>query len=102
MVSSVRRSTNKGGIAEAFRFGLGAGAGFFLIKVVSVIIGLAFIVPGALLLLKENKKSIEERQTSNYILPIVLIGVGVIVGGGIGIGILFQGLSDVASTFEDA
>lgn len=75
-------------IASGFGLGLGAG----LSMIIYIVIGLAFLIPGAILLGREKKKPKEQRNGALVVVAYVLIVLGVICGLGLGAGFLLSNL----------
>ena len=75
-------------VATGFGVGLGAG----LSMIIYVIIGLAFLIPGAILLGREKKKPADQRNGAMVVVAYVLIVLGVICGLGLGAGFLLSNL----------
>jgi uncharacterized membrane protein YhaH (DUF805 family) len=80
-------------MANSFRSlvksGLGLGVGLFLARILFVLVGLAFFVPGYTLYTKQKK------EESLDILPLLLMGIGVVVMGGAGFEILLGASGDL-------
>lgn len=72
--------------------GFGLSFGIYGAQILFMLIGLAFFIPGYLML-KENKKS-DNKDLSKNIGAIILIGLGVLIMGGLGFGTLLDSLSD--------
>lgn len=56
-----------------FKAGFGTSAGF----ATTLLIGMAFAVPGLVLVMKENKKPQESRNTATLIIGFLLLFIGV-------------------------
>ncbi len=72
--------------------GFGLSFGIYGAQILFMLIGLAFFIPGYLML-QENRKS-GEKDTGKNIGAIILIGLGVLIMGGLGFGVLLDSLSD--------
>jgi hypothetical protein len=73
------------------KFGFFTGLGSWLSLMVFIFIGLLFFIPGLIIVMKQNKKTKEERNKSLLVLGFVLMGLGVVVGMGMGL-FLFSSL----------
>lgn len=81
---------------DFFKFGLGAGLGAGVSTMLFILVGLAFFIPGVVLLGNERKKPEKERDQTHMIGAYILMGIGVVVGLGIGASFLFSNiLTDV-------
>jgi hypothetical protein len=70
--------------------GFGLGFGLQLSNILFIIIGAAFFIPGYILLMK-NKKEKDSDQTT----PLVLMGIGVLIMGGLGFGLFSENLGEL-------
>ena len=84
-----RRMTGAGAIGNAFKVGLGAGFGFGLSQIVFLLLGMAFFLPGLIMLSKERKKAKGEKNSTNMYIAYALMAVGCVLGLGLGAGFLF-------------
>lgn len=84
-------------MGDAFKFGFGAGIGIALANIIFLLLGMAFFIPGLLMLAKERKKKEEEKNRKNLITAYALMAVGCVLGLGLGAGFLF---SNILSEFE--
>lgn len=71
------------------KMGFGVGLGVFASQIIFILIGLAFFLPG-LMLVKKKEKNPED--TTSYYGGIALMVIGVVVMGGIGLGYLIENL----------
>jgi hypothetical protein len=78
-----------GPIANAFKFGLGAGVGFGLSHMIFLLVGMAFFFPGLIMLSKERKKPAQQKNTTNIYIAYALMAIGCVLGLGLGAGFLF-------------
>jgi hypothetical protein len=76
----------------AFKFGLGAGLGAGISTMVFILLGMAFFIPGVILLSSERKKPNEEKSEGKLIGAYVLMGLGAILGLGMGASFIFSNL----------
>ena len=60
----------------------------------ALLLGLAFGIPGVILVTRENEKPKSQRNTSLLILGFVLMALGVIFGLGLNAGGLFEGIAN--------
>jgi len=81
-----------GTIKDAFKFGFGAGFGISLAQILFLLVGMAFFIPGLVMLSKERKKPKNEKDTTSLIIAFVLMGIGSVVGLGLGAGVLFSSI----------
>jgi hypothetical protein len=74
--------------------GFGISVGFLLARMIFVLIGMAFFIPGYLMF---KKSSSDEKDSSSRIGGMVLMGIGVVIMGGIGFGALLDSADDMFS-----
>jgi len=60
-------------------------------QILFILLGLAFFVPGYMLYMKDKKSP----DSTNKILSIALMVIGVIIMGGLGFGFLLDNMSDM-------
>ncbi len=72
--------------------GFGLSVGIFAAQMIFLVIGLAFFIPGFMMWNTESKKF--AKDTAKQTGAIVLMALGVVLMGGVGFGILMEGLSD--------
>lgn len=77
---------------EIVKFGFGAGLGMILINMLFISIGLAFFIPGLMMLSAERKKPPEEKNNTKLYTAYALMVLGCIFGLGLGAGFLFSEL----------
>jgi hypothetical protein len=88
----------KGGlISNSFKIGLGAAFGFALVNILFIFVGSIFFIPGLLMLKKEKKKPMGERDMNKMIIAYILMGLGSILGFGLGASVLIK---SILSDFE--
>jgi predicted transporter len=73
--------------------GFGLSIGLMLGQILFILLGLAFFVPGYMLYMKDKKSP----DSTNKILSIALMVIGVIIMGGLGFGFLLDNMSDMFS-----
>jgi hypothetical protein len=73
------------GIGGYVRMGVGLGAGFAIVNIVLLVIGLAFLIPGAIMASKELKKEKGERDNTKLYAGIALCVVGAVLTLGAGL-----------------
>jgi|LauGreSuBDMM15SN_2_FD.fasta_scaffold17138_1 predicted transporter len=71
--------------------GFGLSIGLMLGQILFILLGLAFFVPGYMLYMKDKKSP----DSTNKILSIALMVIGVIIMGGLGFGFLLDNMSDM-------
>ncbi len=82
-----------GGIlSNSFKVGLGAGVGFGLSSILFLLVGMAFFVPGLIMLSKERKASPQEKNTTNLYIAYALMIIGSIIGLGLGASFIFENI----------
>jgi len=75
--------------------GFGISIGMFLAQMIFILIGMAFFIPGFILL---KKSSSDKNETSgSQIGGVVLMALGVIIMGGLGFGFLLDSVGDMFS-----
>jgi hypothetical protein len=75
--------------------GFGISIGMFLAQMIFVLVGMAFFIPGFILL---KKSSSDKNETSgSQIGGVVLMALGVIIMGGLGFGFLLDSVGDMFS-----
>ncbi len=80
-----------GMIKNYIKMGFGLGTGVFLAQILFILLGLAFFLPGLMLVKNSNKGESQEKQTSYYG-GIALMVVGVAIMGGLGFGFLVDSI----------
>jgi len=73
------------------KYGFFTSLGSWLSLMIFTCIGLLFFIPGLIIVMKQNKKTKEERKQGLVVLGFVLMGIGMIVGLGMGL-FLFSSL----------
>jgi hypothetical protein len=63
----------------------------------ALVLGLAFGIPGLILVARENSKSKSQRSTPLLVLGFILMALGVIFGLGLNAGGLFEGIANQIS-----
>jgi hypothetical protein len=63
----------------------------------ALLLGMAFAIPGVILVTRENRKPKSKRNTSLLILGFILMALGVIFGLGLNAGGLFEGIANQVS-----
>jgi predicted transporter len=71
--------------------GFGISVGMFLAQMIFILIGMAFFIPGYLMVKKADK----EKSEGSKIGGIILMGLGVVVMGGAGFGLLMDSVGDM-------
>jgi hypothetical protein len=69
-------------ILNLAKTGFGLGLGFYALQIITLLIGMAFFIPG-LKMVRQSKER-NEGTSNNYIIGMILLVVGVVVMGGIG------------------
>lgn len=69
--------------------GFGLGLGVFASQIIFILIGIAFFLPGLMLVKKKDKNP---EDTTSYYGGIALMAVGVAIMGGLGFGLLVDNL----------
>jgi hypothetical protein len=72
--------------------GFGLGFGLYAAQIVFLLIGAAFFIPGYIMLQDKNK---QKATISEKIVPLFLMGIGVLIMGGLGFGFLVENLGDI-------
>ena len=72
---------------------VGTGGGLTAIAG-ALLLGLAFGIPGFILVTRENEKPKSQRNTGMLVLGFILMALGVIFGLGLNAGGLFEGIAD--------
>jgi len=78
-----------------FKTSFAAGLGIFSSLIPLMFIGLLFFAPGLYLYGREKKKPQGQRNNVMYIIGLVLMGFGVLFVGGMGFGLLAEGIMDL-------
>jgi len=82
-------------LRSLIKTGFGLGLGVMAAQIVFIIIGAAFFIPGFILFRgQQNKK---DKDTTQQISGIVLMGIGALIMGGIGFSYF---MDDLGSMFE--
>ena len=71
--------------------GFGLGIGVLAAQMIFLLVGLAFFIPGYIMVSKEKK----DTSSGSKIGGIVLMGIGVVFMGGVGLGFLVTGIDDL-------
>jgi hypothetical protein len=71
--------------------GFGLGIGVLAAQMIFLLVGLAFFIPGYIMISKEKK----DTSSGSKIGGIVLMGIGVVFMGGVGLGFLVNGIDDL-------
>jgi ABC-type Mn2+/Zn2+ transport system permease subunit len=82
-------------LKSLMKTGFGLGLGVMAAQIVFIIIGAAFFIPGFILFTTQKNK--KEKDTTQQISGIVLMGIGVLIMGGIGFSYF---MDDLGSLFE--
>jgi hypothetical protein len=80
--------------AGAFKFGLGAGLGAGISTMVFILLGMAFFIPGVVLLSSEKKKDKKDQNDGKIIGAYVLMVLGAIIGLGMGASFIFSNIME--------
>jgi hypothetical protein len=75
--------------------GFGISIGMFLAQMIFVLVGMAFFIPGFILLKKSS--SDKKKINNSQILGMVLMILGVVIMGGLGFGVLLDSAGDMFS-----
>lgn len=67
------------------KIGFFSGIGSGLAMMIFVFVGLLFLIPGLIIVMKQLKKPKNERSTGWLVFGFILMGLGVIVGLGVGV-----------------
>jgi hypothetical protein len=78
-------------IASLAKTGFGLGIGLIAAQILFLILGAALFIPGYVMF---NKKENQD-NTTNKVVGVVLMGVGVVIMGGMGFGILTESLGNL-------
>lgn len=84
-----------GSLKSLVKTGFGLGIGLMAAQILFIIIGAALFIPGFILFTKEKNKS--DKNSTNQITGLVLMGVGALIMGGLGFGLF---LGHLGSMFE--
>lgn len=79
-------------ISNYWKYGFGASAGF----ATTILLGLLFLIPGFILVTRENKKPKGDRNTTLLVIGFIIMFIGVALSFGIGGG---QALNSLANQF---
>lgn len=86
---------NNSEIGTFFKVGLGFGLGAGIARMFFLILGLLFLIPGAILYYKERKKPAEERNKTTLIISLVLAIIGVVLSLGLGFSLIMNIIGDL-------
>ena len=86
-----RGSNTNSSLRGLIKTGFGLSIGLMLGQILFILLGLAFFVPGYMLYIKDKKSP----DSTNKILSIALMVIGVIIMGGLGFGFLLDNMSDM-------
>ena len=75
-----------------FKTGFGLGLGVMAAQIVFILFGMLFFIPGYLMY---NKQKTTDSNSSEQIIGIVLMIIGVVIMGGLGFGLLMDDLGDM-------
>ena len=84
----------KNGMRTLIKTGFGISVGFLLARMIFVLIGMAFFIPGYLMF---KKSSSDKKDDGSQIGGMVLMGLGVVIMGGIGFGVLLDSADNMFS-----
>ncbi len=82
-------------LRSLMKTGFGIGLGVMAAQIVFLIIGAAFFIPGFILFTTQKNK--KDKDTTQQISGIVLMGIGALIMGGIGFSYF---MDDLGSMFE--
>lgn len=71
--------------------GFGLGVGLIAAQILFLILGAALFIPGYVMFTRKEN----EQNTTNKVVGVVLMAVGVIIMGGMGFGILTESIGDL-------
>lgn len=74
-----------------FKIGFGVGAGVFVVQILFVLLGLAFFIPGYILI-KRGRPNTTITSDTEYYGGIALMILGIVLMGGMGLGALVENL----------
>ena len=80
-------TSNGSSFSEYIKIGFGAAIGSYALYIILLLVGLAFFVPGFIMVKQEQKKEKndeEEHNQTRKIIGFVLMGIGVVCGLGFG------------------
>jgi hypothetical protein len=83
-----------GKYANIFKESAAGGAGFLTAVSGAVVLGMAFGIPGLILVTRENKKPKSQRDQTLLILGFILMALGVALGLGFNAGGLVNGITN--------
>jgi hypothetical protein len=83
---------NSMSLKSLIKTGFGLGIGFALSRIIFILIGLAFFIPGYLMV---KKASSQKENSGSKITGVVLMIIGVVIMGGFGLGFLMDGIDDL-------
>jgi hypothetical protein len=81
-------------LRSLIKSGFGLTVGFMLARMIFILIGMAFFIPGFIMF---KKASSDEKDSSSRIGGIVLMVIGVVIMGGLGFGELLDSAGDMFS-----
>ena len=79
-------------LKSLIKTGFGLSIGFSLARIIFILIGMAFFIPGYLMFKKADKK-----ESGSQVGGMVLMAVGVAIMGGLGFGFLLDSAGDMFS-----
>jgi len=82
-------------LKSLMKTGFGLGLGVMAAQIVFLLIGAAFFIPGFILFTSQKKKT--DKNTTEQVSGIVLMGIGALIMGGIGFSYF---MDDLGSLFE--
>lgn len=80
-------------IKNYMKMGFGVGAGVFFAQILFILVGMAFFIPGYILVTKAKKQG--EKGSTDQIAGAVLMVLGVVVMGGLGFGLVLDNIGDM-------
>lgn len=91
-----RRNSKKSspGIGELAKIGFALGIGSMLTGVIFLLFGIAFFIPGFIIVLKQRKLPKEKQSTGLLVTGFILMGLGVAIGLGFGASVFLGLLGD--------
>lgn len=88
---------NSDGFGTVVKYSFAASLGALGGVVVYLFVGMLFLVPGIYLVMRERKVAPSQRSKGMQVLGVILIAIGCVIGLGMGVGFLGQGIADLAS-----
>ena len=78
-------------LKSLIKTGFGIGIGVIAAQMIFILLGLAFFVPGSIMVKTEKK----DTTSGNAIGGIILMGIGVVLMGGVGLGLFINEIDDL-------